>query len=106
MRYSAVFLLLAVACAKNPTPEGVSASCTGQQLVIVTNDWNEPVEVFARLADSPTPRSLSIVQPGSREELPMPAGSTGAFVLTTRTIQPSTTPIQMRQLVRLRYQCR
>jgi hypothetical protein len=36
----------------------------------------------------------------------MPAGSTGAFVLTTRTIQPSTEPIQMRQLVRIRYQCR
>jgi hypothetical protein len=106
MRYSAVFLLLAAACAKNPTPEGVSASCTGRQLVIVTNDWNEPVEVFARLSDSPTPRSLSIVQPGSREELPMPAGSTEAFVLTTRTIQPSTTPIGMRQQVHLRYQCR
>ena len=106
MRYLAVFLLLAAACAKNPTPEGVSANCAGQQLVIVTNDWNEPVEVFARLADSPTPRSLSTVQPGSREELQMPAGSTEAFVLTTRTIQPSTTPIQMRQQVHLRYQCR
>ena len=106
MRKLVVLLLVAAACAKNPTPEGVSTSCAGQQLVIVTNDWNEPVEVFARLSDSPTPRSLSIVQPGSREELPMPAGSTEAFVLTARTIQPSTTPIQMRQQVHLRYQCR
>jgi hypothetical protein len=36
----------------------------------------------------------------------MPAGSTEAFVLTNRTIQPSTTPVGMRQLVHIRYQCR
>jgi hypothetical protein len=105
MRYLAVVLLLA-ACAKNPTPEGPTTSCSGEQLAIVTNDWNEPVDVLARLADGGTPRTLGTVQPGSREELTLPAGSPGVFLQTTRVVQPSTEPIQMRRLVHIRYRCR
>jgi hypothetical protein len=107
MRCSAAFLLLlALGCAKNPTPEGPVASCASGQFVIVTNDWNEPVEVFATMPSSSTPTSLGIVQAGSREELPLPEGSPGAFVRTTRTIEPSAEPRLMRQLVFIRYRCR
>ena len=108
-RLAAGALLVLAACGggRNPPSTDASiASCSGQRMVIVTNDWNEAVEVYATVAEDARRSLLGIVTPGQRAEFGLPEGTKNVSSLPARSIQPSYMPPAMRQLVRFRYSCR
>lgn len=109
MRWLAAgYLLVAAGCgSRNPPSTDASASrCAGQQAVIVTNDWNEAVDIYARIGDNARANLLGTVQPGERAEFGLRQGTRNVTAAPSRPIQPSFTPPAMRSLVRFRYVCR
>ena len=98
--------LAAAACGggNDPTTVPATASCRGQQVAIVTNDWNETVEVFARVGDNAMANSLGRVSPGERVEFTLSQGARRVYA--AQLAGRSYTPPAMRQLVRFRYVCR
>jgi hypothetical protein len=104
---AAVLLLGALACGGRGGDGSVRPQdCTGQQVLIVTNDWNEAVEVYASMQGQAMAQTLGTVLAGSRAEFTLQPGTRSAAVRPARAIQPSYTPQGMRQLVRLRTVCR
>jgi len=107
MRVLGVVLLGALACGGRGGDGSVRPeNCTGQQLLIVTNDWNEAVEAYASMEGQAAAVALGTVLAGSRSEFPLQPGTRNAYVRPARALQPSYTPPGMRQLVRLRTVCR
>jgi hypothetical protein len=90
----------------NPAQTGAKLlTCPGQQVAIVTNDWNEAVEIFAS-TDSAQPTLLGRLNPTERVEFVLPAGTIAVKPVPARAIAPSYDPPAMKQLVRFRYLCR
>ncbi len=107
MRVLPLAALLAAACgAGKPSTSPATAQCTGQAVAIVTNDWNEAVEAYARTPDNPRASLLARVNAGEQIELVLTGGANGVTIVPARAIEPSYTPPAMRQLVRIRYVCR
>jgi len=102
---------LGVAACGGKTPPDTSAmpaqaNCTGQRVAIVTNDWNESVEIYAVEPDANRPTLLGHLAPTERVEWALPPGVQTVKPVTARAIQPSYEPPAMKQLVRIRYICR
>lgn len=99
-----LFALSACGGRNDPATVPATANCRGQQMAIVTNDWNEPVEVYARQGDDARANSLGRVSPGERIEFTLPNGVRQVY--PAQVVSRSYTPPEMRQLVRIRYVCR
>ena len=110
-RWFALFALFALfACGGGQTtPPQTGAKlqdCSGQQVVIAANDWNEAVEVYANVSDAAQPTLLGRLSPTERIEFPLPPRTESIKLVPARAIAPSYDPPAMKQLVRLRYVCR
>jgi hypothetical protein len=101
-------LLALAACGGGSGTPNVSAapnSCSGQQVVTVTNDWTGGVDIFGRVGGG-EPRPLGTVPAGSRAEFPVPAGTTEVYPLQEGRDVANATSRNLRQFVNIRYQCR
>jgi hypothetical protein len=74
----------------------------GDRVVIVTNNWNQMVDVFAGVGQS-TPVVIGSVRSGGRDELVMPPGATYAYVRSAEARRGSMPPDNR---VQVRYGCR
>jgi hypothetical protein len=91
-----------IACTRTAAREPRAAACQGERIVIVTNNWNRAVDVYAS-AGSASPIILGSVLPGGRDEFVMPFESTYAY---TRPTDGAPTGNTTQGGAQLRYQCR
>lgn len=104
----AIGLLSLIACggSGNPNLSAAPGNCSGQQVASISNDWTGAVDVFARTGSAGEPRSLGTLQPGLRQEFPVPAGTTEVYVLQEGRTEPNAVSRNLRSFVNIRYQCR
>ncbi len=101
----AILLLAGCGGRGDPESEPGPVACAGQQVVIVTNDWNGAVDVLAHTA-SATPTELGTVPAGDRAEFLLPGGVGSVSAKPSGLGDPSRNPTTLRQRVRYRFVCR
>jgi hypothetical protein len=98
MRLMRILPVLALAaCASNPAPDTTASTCPGQRMVVVNNDWNQAIDVYAS-----TGAVIGSVRPREREEFVLPENARFAYARASSRQQPQRVP---RQFVRFRYLC-
>jgi|ERR1043166_5728961 hypothetical protein len=94
-------LLVVAACASAPTVEqALATGCLGDRYAIVTNRWNQDVDIRADIQDQAAPMTLGTVRPTQRQEFILPVG--------TRRVYPYVSPLTAAYPTRIdiRYECR
>jgi hypothetical protein len=101
MRLASILPLLALAaCAGRPVRENsILSNCRGQRSVVVSNDWNQGVDIYAS-----GDRIVGTVRPGGREELILPDNA--AYVYARATPRAGNWQTPNGRVVRFRYLCR
>jgi hypothetical protein len=101
-------LLSLIACggSGNPNLAASPGSCSGQQVASISNDWTAAVDVFARAGTTGEPRSLGTLQPGLRQDFPVPPGTTEVYVLQEGRTEPNAVSRNLKSFVNIRFQCR
>lgn len=107
-RFSFVPLLTLAACSTGaaPTVAPATQECAGERVVSVYNDFNQPVDIHAQAAGSAYDVVLGVVQPGTKVDFVLLAGTRGVYALPSGPGRPSTVSPDLKQLVRFRYFCR
>jgi hypothetical protein len=90
-------VLALAGCATSPARDTTVSSCPGQRLVIVTNDWNQTVDVYAS-----TGAVLGSVRPRGRQEFVLPDNARYAY---GQAPPYARSRMVHRRLVRFRYVC-
>jgi hypothetical protein len=85
------------ACATSPPRDAAVSRCAGQPIVVVNNDWNRPVDIYAS-----TGAIHGIVEPGRREEFFLPRSAAYAYPRVSYRGSSQRVP---RRAVRIRYFC-
>jgi hypothetical protein len=93
----AILSIPAVAACTASAPRDTTGRCNGRRVVVVSNDWNRPVDVYAS-----TGGILGIVDPGRREEFILPESATWAYARSSYRRGQQGAP---RRFVRIRYEC-
>ena len=91
-----------LACIPRAAPDTLETACTGDRVVIVSNNWSQMVDVFATTGQA-TPIVIGSVRPGGRDELVMPPGATYAYVRSAEARRGMLPPDNR---VQIRYRCR
>ena len=73
-----VLLLAMVALGGCISARGAAPECTGPVVATVRNNWNQPVDVYARMRGT-SAYILGEVAPGERREFELPESATGIY---------------------------
>lgn len=92
-----------VACATRPIPDPQFADCAGDRIVIVSNSWRVPIDVYTTVPGQVTPMVIGTVMPGGRQEIVLPAGAQYANV---RATEPLRSGMTQSPSIQIRYICR
>jgi hypothetical protein len=92
-----------VACATRPVSDPQFADCPGDRMVIVSNTWRVPIDVYTTVAGQGTPMVIGTVQPGGRQEIVMPEG---ARYVNVRATEPMRSGLTQLPTIQIRYRCR
>jgi hypothetical protein len=91
------------ACATRPIPDPQFAACPGDRVVIVSNSWRVPIDVYTTVEGQATPMVIGTISPGRREELVLPLGARYANVRATEPMRGGMAALPQ---IQIRYRCR
>ena len=100
-------LIVLAACGASRPRDGASVgappACPAQRVVIATNNWTQPVDLFAVVRGSQDPLRLGFINARQRDEIPVPAAT--AYVYA-RPVDAGSRSYIPRHAVEIRYGCR
>ena len=89
-----------------PGAANTATNCSGQPMVTVMNDWNQPVDLYAQRGDDATPLSLGSVLANTTTDFTLQPGVSRVYATASGQMETASTRLSIRRLVRFRYFCR